>query len=168
MIGLFSRSGALASAATLLALVSATGISGALAQDQSPALSAQPAAPEAGPEAGPAEDSNLRFVAEAVVQALPFQDEPAQPAPAASLIDLVSTMAGSSDLPSDLNCLAQAVYFEARGEPLEGQLAVARVIVNRTQSGLFPEDYCAVVSQRGQFSFVDAGRIPSAPAASPA
>ena len=173
MIRHISRSGAIASAALMFALVSSTGLSGAFAQDQigdqtgdqSPALPEQPTSDAA-------RDSQLRFVAEAVVQALPLQSEPATPAPAASLTDLVSTMsgaeAGDNALSPELNCLAQAVYFEARGEPLDGQLAVARVIVNRSQSGLFPEDYCGVVTQRGQFSFVDGGRIPSAPASSPA
>lgn len=65
-------------------------------------------------------------------------------------------------------CLAQAIYFEARGEPLAGQLAVARVIINRSESPQFPSDYCAVVTQRGQFSFVRGGRIPSAPEGSAA
>lgn len=61
----------------------------------------------------------------------------------------------------DLHCLAGAVYFESKGEPLAGQLAVANVIINRTKSGRFPRSICSVVTQRGQFSFVRGGRIPS-------
>lgn len=60
-----------------------------------------------------------------------------------------------------LQCLAGAIYFESKGEPLSGQLAVAEVIINRSQSGRFPSDICDVVTQRGQFGFVRGGRIPS-------
>lgn len=61
----------------------------------------------------------------------------------------------------ELRCLAGAIYFEGRGEPLAGQLAVAQVILNRTKSGRFPTDVCNVIKQRGQFSFVRGGEIPS-------
>ncbi|WP_306822633.1 cell wall hydrolase [Sphingomonas sanguinis] len=61
----------------------------------------------------------------------------------------------------ELRCLAGAIYFEGRGEPLAGQLAVAQVILNRTKSGRFPTDVCDVIKQRGQFSFVRRGEIPS-------
>lgn len=60
-----------------------------------------------------------------------------------------------------LQCLAGAVYFESKGEPLVGQLAVAEVIINRAKSGRFPSDVCDVVTQRGQFSFVRGGHIPA-------
>ncbi len=60
-----------------------------------------------------------------------------------------------------LRCLAGAIYFESKGEPLSGQLAVAQVILNRVKSGRFPADICGVVTQRGQFSFVRGGRIPA-------
>jgi spore germination cell wall hydrolase CwlJ-like protein len=98
-----------------------------------------------------------RFYAEEVVQTLP-EDKPAD---AASLAELVETMPGDAPLSRDLECLAQAIYFEARGEKLAGQLAVGAVIVNRTTSGRYPSDYCSVVTQPGQFSFVRGGRIPS-------
>ena len=58
-------------------------------------------------------------------------------------------------------CLAGAIYFESKGEPLAGQLAVANVIINRSKSGRFPADVCSVVKQRGQFSFVRGGQIPA-------
>jgi spore germination cell wall hydrolase CwlJ-like protein len=50
-------------------------------------------------------------------------------------------------------CLARAVYFEARGEPLEGQLAVAQAIINRTQLAQYPGTICGVVAQPGQFTY---------------
>ena len=67
------------------------------------------------------------------------------------------------------DCLASAVYFEARGEPIEGQLAVAEVVLNRAGSGRYPSSICGVVLQPWQFSFVNAtGRIPAADRASEA
>lgn len=61
-------------------------------------------------------------------------------------------------------CLATAIYFEARGESAEGQLAVGKVILNRMTSGLYPDSVCGVVFQnsrrhnRCQFSFACDGR----------
>jgi hypothetical protein len=57
-------------------------------------------------------------------------------------------------------CLATAVYFESRGEPVEGQLAVADVVINRAASGRYPSDWCGVVKQKAQFSFVRNGQFP--------
>ena len=57
-------------------------------------------------------------------------------------------------------CLAGAVYFEARGESLEGQLAVAEVVLNRAASGEYPASICKVVKQPAQFSFVRNGLFP--------
>ncbi|WP_333814671.1 cell wall hydrolase [Tabrizicola sp.] len=58
-------------------------------------------------------------------------------------------------------CLTEALYFEARGESLEGQVAVAEVILNRVDSPLYPRTVCGVVKQRGgggcQFSYVCRG-----------
>jgi hypothetical protein len=44
-------------------------------------------------------------------------------------------------------CLANAVYFEARGESVRGQIAVAQVVLNRAFSGFYPRDICGVVYQ---------------------
>lgn len=59
-------------------------------------------------------------------------------------------------------CLTEALYFEARGESLEGQIAVAEVILNRVDSPLYPRTVCGVVKQRGsggcQFSYVCSGK----------
>ena len=46
-----------------------------------------------------------------------------------------------------IDCMAQAIYFESRGEPLVGQLAVGLVVKNRSDSDLFPNDICDVVYQ---------------------
>jgi spore germination cell wall hydrolase CwlJ-like protein len=63
---------------------------------------------------------------------------------------------------AEQDCLANAVYFEARGEALEGQLAVAEVVLNRSVSGRYPTTLCGVVTQPAQFSFVRNRRIPAA------
>lgn len=55
-------------------------------------------------------------------------------------------------------CLALAIYYEARSEPLEGQLAVAEVILNRVDSNHYPNDVCDVVYQPRQFSFTHDGK----------
>ena len=45
-------------------------------------------------------------------------------------------------------CLATAIYHEARGQPLMGQIAVAQVVLNRANDDRFPSDVCAVIYQR--------------------
>jgi spore germination cell wall hydrolase CwlJ-like protein len=56
-------------------------------------------------------------------------------------------------------CLADAIYFEARGEPVRGQIAVAQVVMNRVFSGYYPNTVCGVVYQNAnrhlacQFTF---------------
>ncbi|MEM9522513.1 MAG: cell wall hydrolase [Pseudomonadota bacterium] len=47
----------------------------------------------------------------------------------------------------DWECLSEALYFEARGESVKGQFAVAEVILNRVDSPLFPDTVCKVVNQ---------------------
>ena len=61
-------------------------------------------------------------------------------------------------------CLADAIYFEARGEPFKGQQAVAQVVMNRVFSGYYPNDVCGVVYQNAgrhlacQFTFACEGK----------
>ena len=78
--------------------------------------------------------------------------------PLYALADRYST---GAPLDEQGNCLATAVYFEARGESLEGQLAVARVVINRAASLKYPPDICGVVKQPWQFSFVRHGQFPA-------
>lgn len=81
------------------------------------------------------------------------------PAPATtarpSLDQLVAGDNGAEPASVEENCLATAVYHEARGESIEGQLAVARVVINRAVSGKYPTSWCGVVKQPWQFSFVN-------------
>ena len=73
---------------------------------------------------------------------------------------LVDKYATNAPLDAEMTCLATAVYFEARGETAEGQLAVARVVMNRAASGKYPPTWCATVKQPWQFSFVRNGQFP--------
>ena len=73
---------------------------------------------------------------------------------------LVDKFATNEQLDEQMHCLATAVYFEARGESVDGQLAVARVVMNRAASGKYPPSWCATVKQPWQFSFVRNGVFP--------
>ncbi len=61
-------------------------------------------------------------------------------------------------------CLANAIYFEARDEPVRGQMAVAQVVLNRVFSGFYPKDVCGVIYQNAnrhldcQFTFACDGK----------
>jgi hypothetical protein len=77
------------------------------------------------------------------------------------LYALVDKFSSGAPLTDEANCIAVAVYHEARGESLEGQLAVAKVIMNRASSGKYPANWCGVVKQPWQFSFVRHGEFPS-------
>jgi N-acetylmuramoyl-L-alanine amidase len=75
---------------------------------------------------------------------------------------MVADMRDSDPGSRELECLATGVYFEAKSEPLAGQLAVGQVIANRASSGgRFPSTYCGVLFQRGQFSFVHGHSLPN-------
>jgi hypothetical protein len=119
---------------------------------------AQPApvaapAPAAEPETG----HTLASLASGLIDALNSIVSPKAP-----LSSMVDAYAGSEIADTEQECLAGAIYFEARSEPLEGQLAVADVVINRTRSGRYPTTICAVVTQKAQFSFIRNGRFPKA------
>jgi hypothetical protein len=82
------------------------------------------------------------------------------------LSELVTQFSSARTPDAETDCLARAVYYESKGEPLTGQLTVAEVIINRAESGRFASTICGVVRQRGQFSFVRGGHIPTPPAGS--
>ena len=150
----FHRSTIAAFAATIVLTFFAAEGSGANAETSEIRTPASPPSltEETVPVASPVE-----FVAQEVAQPIPT--ESASPR-AASLSQLVETMPVGAGLSREMECLAGAIYFESRGEPLAGQLAVGQVIVNRSESGRFPSDYCGVVFQRSQFSFVRGGAMP--------
>lgn len=180
---------ALFAAVGLLAYVGVES-SGANAQQGDEVRIAAPASSSAAAlsnEVIPANATNIEFISKPVVQQLPKKAEITDAADvlaetantdassddsssdgaeqsarikASSLQELVRMTPKHGKLSSQMKCLAGAVYFESRGEPLEGQLAVAQVIVNRAESRRFPSDYCGVVYQRAQFSFVRGGKMP--------
>lgn len=96
----------------------------------------------------------------------PAADSPREERAGRSLSQLVEDFASSETPDQETDCLARAVYYESKGEPLTGQLTVADVILNRSSSGRFPASICGVVRQPGQFSFVRRGSIPTPPAGS--
>src|SRR5438270_12828443 len=82
--------------------------------------------------------------------------------PGGDLVAIVEQLRGPEAGSRELDCLATGIYFESKGEPLAGQLAVGKVIANRAGSGgRFPSTYCGVLFQRGQFSFVHGQGLPS-------
>ena len=120
--------------------------------------------------AAKSEPVTTQFISAPVVQTLPQNAgtvtdgqvaEDTAPVSATSLARLVAAQAQPADLPRELNCLAGAIYFEAKGESLPGQLAVGRVVIARSRSGRFPNSYCGVVFQPSQFSFVRGHAMPS-------
>lgn len=70
-----------------------------------------------------------------------------------------SISSATSNNQSNLNLLARAIYGEARGEPYEGMVAVAAVILNRVRSSNFPSSVAGVIYQPGAFTAVDDGQI---------
>jgi spore germination cell wall hydrolase CwlJ-like protein len=147
--------GAISLAATFaFTLISADGSAAAKAQPYQPAsaVSAAAAEPNQAPTPMPTIDA-----ADADSVLADSQDQVS----AASLYELVAMQASSAPLSRELNCLAGAIYFESKSEPLLGQLAVGRVVVDRSRSGRFPNSYCGVVFQPSQFSFVRGGAMPS-------
>jgi spore germination cell wall hydrolase CwlJ-like protein len=78
--------------------------------------------------------------------------------PAAKPVRMTAGLHFDNISPRDLTCLAQAVYYEARGESRDGQRAVAEVVLRRVVDGRYPRTVCGVVYQDAggpgcQFSF---------------
>lgn len=161
---------AAASLAFVITIAAADG-SGAAAQNRTPQMT-----PQALAAVSPAPDNLLPQAAavpapgaEQLPSAVDATDGEAQAAPfsphVASLSRAVTgdgaeAITANSGVSRELECLAGAIYFEAKSESLEGQLAVGRVVINRARSGRFPASYCGVVFQRSQFSFIRGNAMP--------
>ncbi len=170
MFGLV-RAGGFAAALVMLASFStpsaaeAASAAAAAQQSQTPVSpSARVAAPaaltaELPGSAGPAISATPGFVAPSPATAHPTRPVGVQQR--RPLRELVISFVNFGDQDSEEMCLVKAIYFEARSETLEGQLAVAEVILNRTTSGLYPTTICGVVTQPAQFSFIRGGRFPT-------
>ena len=171
--------GTMAIAALVLTALLSAESSGASAQDRNPGIFQQilpgveaPVA-EANPATAGSTQAETVFTSQEVVQPVPAPEtETAQveenASSADSLHELVAETQVGDALTQNMRCLAAAIYYESKGEPLEGQLAVGRVVVDRSKSGRFPSTYCGVVHQPSQFSFVRGGQIPAIRTASAA
>jgi spore germination cell wall hydrolase CwlJ-like protein len=131
-----------------------------------PAAAVAVAPPGTAPVASTMSDPSLFSKMWANVTALVTPRQAAEavaiaPPPVGTLADLVLAHATTETPDREQECLAKAVYFEARSEPIEGQLAVAEVVMNRAASGRYPTDLCAVITQKAQFSFIQRGKFPS-------
>ena len=152
----------------------AAGVAAACAALSATATVAAPSAPAQSLNAAAGAASENPFVGlfRSAVAAFTGSREAAPAAiaqiPAPTLDQLVSEYASDATADTEQDCLASAVYFESRGEPIQGQLAVAQVVINRSLSGRYPPDLCGVITQHAQFSFVHNGRIPMADRASEA
>ena len=108
-------------------------------------------------QAQPAQTVTLQLTAPSIAREATWLRQAGWP-----LYALVDRYSAGTPLDEQANCIATAVYDEARGESVEGQLAVAKVIMNRAASGKYPSSWCGVVKQPWQFSFVNphTGAIP--------
>lgn len=145
----------LALAVTFLTTLTSAEGSGAVAQSYEPAPLQQPA-PEVISEPVP-----QPLPAAPAEEELAAEDDALETIDADTLHELVAAVDVPAELSREMQCLAGAIYFEAKSESLEGQLAVGRVIVARSRSGRFPASYCGVVYQRSQFSFVRGQSMPA-------
>ncbi len=138
--------------------------------DRGPAASALPSEPfklaSADPSGFPSSSGGLSDVSLPMSAALPLDMVPMpRPAPGvpppspAQRLNLTG-----KDYAKAEKCLANAIYFESRSEPVRGQMAVAQVVVNRAFSGFYPNDICGVVYQNAhrhlscQFTFACDGK----------
>jgi hypothetical protein len=155
----------LACAATLLATASCLPLQAAPSPDLPGAVKSAALAPAPQPEPmvlrEVAADEALRINA-----AIPFS---AEPNPRAT--SLVFRAAGPGDQLRSLQCLAEAIYYEARSESEDGQRAVAQVVLNRVRHPAYPGSVCGVVYQGPlragggcQFTFTCDGSLALSPA----
>ena len=114
---------------------------------------------ESGQTSSPASDA-AQPAAAVLADPLPVPPSPVADSERFETLAAAVAAQGGIDADEATRCLAGAIYFEAKGEPIDGQLAVAEVVINRAKSGRFPSDICGVIKQPGQFSFVHGGVIP--------
>ena len=124
------------------------------------------AAPSFADTGAPRADGQGGFAAflQEAKEALGFSAAPAAALPEPehkTLDELVVEREAAAAADTEQDCLAKAVYFESRGEPIQGQLAVANVVMNRAASGRYPASLCDVITQKAQFSFIRNGRFPT-------
>jgi len=148
---------------TLTAILIGAEGSGASAHNSLAPTNAEPIKEITAPVAQPlpAAETVAPTVEPAVEQDIAPVDEEPVVEPGMTLAEMVAAQGEPGELSKQMRCLAGAIYFESKSESLEGQYAVGRVIIARTQSKRYPSTYCGVVYQRSQFSFVRGGSMPA-------
>jgi spore germination cell wall hydrolase CwlJ-like protein len=110
------------------------------APGEAPVVSGDPDLKQSALNGGAGDDSGESYAGKGQVTG----DE-ARPKSPAERLGLVGAERAKAE-----KCLANAVYFEARGEPVRGQIAVAQVVMNRVFSPFYPNDVCGVVYQNAE------------------
>lgn len=96
------------------------------------------------------EKSGLNNVSKPRLQEMVSGTNSRRSQPVATVPELSKSWVDAQPTPKggpEWRCLAEALYFEARGETVKGQFAVAEVILNRVKSGRFPDTLCDVIHQ---------------------
>lgn len=161
----FRLKAATAAAFALTATVAVTAADMSSASEVAPSVVSLPGNPELNAAPAASKPAVIFAAPREVAQPLANLSETPD-VRADNLSALVDAQGAAEAVEGDMKCLAGAVYFESKGESLEGQLAVARVIINRVKSGRFANSMCGVVYQPGQFSFVRGRGMPTIPMAS--
>lgn len=100
-----------------------------------------------------AEHRTMNDVPEAELTALAIGPQAFEAQPEPPVIEYTEAYLASLPAPAggaDWDCLRKAIYFEARGEGIKGEFAVAEVVLNRVDSPLFPRTVCGVVQASGR------------------
>ncbi|MCR6110632.1 cell wall hydrolase [Bacillus sp. A301a_S52] len=118
--------------------------------EEDPEEAPEPPEVEEDPEETPEEDPEEEIVT-------PDEEEPEAQDDDMNIEKAMNVPEGFSD--NDIQLMAQAVYGEARGEPYEGQVAVAAVILNRIESPIFPNTVSDVIFEPLAFTAVADGQI---------
>ncbi len=130
----------------------------AVAEEPAPTAAIDPDAPIAYAEPDGTADIQAPFDALINPLAKPEVNLPG-PDPTTDHAWVANPIPGSATTAAERRCLAEAIYFEARSEPIRGQMAVAQVVINRLKNPAYPSTVCGVVYQNQnwynacQFSF---------------
>lgn len=122
------------------------------AEAVAPARPTSPVLPVAAPQPAAAAEAQPATPATAPA---PADSPTAAPSPAAAPGPARrAAAAASTNVDTELACLARVILYEAGAESRAGQLAVGQVVMNRVRSPRFPNTICGVINQRGQFSAI--------------
>ena len=100
-----------------------------------------------------AEHRTMNAVPDVELTALAMGPQAVAPAPKPGTVEYTDAYLDSLPAPTgggDWDCLRKAIYFEARGESLKGEFAVAEVVLNRVDDPLYPRSVCGVVQSSGR------------------